>query len=109
MITICNNYEDFKNILSNSNNKIVIIYTFAKWCQSCKKIAPYFLSLSNDPSYENVIFVKIDIDNAIDIHEYLYPKTLPTFYIFKKLMKIAEYSGSNENQLKKFLDNNLNI
>jgi len=107
MISICNNYEDLKNILSNSNNKIVIIDTYAKWCQPCKKISPYFESLSNDPSYENVIFVKIDIDHATNIHEYLDPEKLPTFYIFKNLMKIAEYTGSNEKQLKEFLDKNM--
>lgn len=104
MITICNDYEDLKNILSNNKDKTIIIDTYAKWCQPCKKISPFFENLSNDQLYKNVVFVKIDIDNATNIQEYLDPEKLPTFYIFKNLMKIDEYTGSNEEQLKNFLN-----
>lgn len=106
MIITANNINDFNNILTNANNnnQIIILDMYAKWCNPCKIISPFFELLSNNPNYNNIIFVKVDIDIASDINEYLYPKTLPTFYVFKKLIKIDEYSGSDKNQLMAFIN-----
>lgn len=106
MIITANNLSDLNNILTNANNnnQVVILDTYAKWCKPCSMISPYFESLSNNPHYNNIIFVKVDIDNATDINDYLYPKSLPTFYVFKNLIKINEYSGSNKNDLETFIN-----
>lgn len=106
MIITANNLNDLNNILTNANNnnQIVILDTYAKWCGPCKIISPYFELLSNDSKYNNIIFVKVDIDIATDINEYLYPKSLPSFYVFNKLINVDEYSGSDKNQLMAFIN-----
>ena len=46
--------------LQDKGEKVLVQYT-AKWCGPCRTLTPKLSNLSNE--YENVTFVKIDVDN----------------------------------------------
>ena len=52
--------NELKN-LQEKGEKILVQYT-ATWCGPCKALTPKLSNLSNE--YENVTFVKIDVDNG---------------------------------------------
>jgi thiol-disulfide isomerase/thioredoxin len=61
-------------------NQYVIVDFYAKWCGPCKKIAPEFEKLSNDSTFKNVIFCKVDSDIVYDFLINLNNKKYKYFY-----------------------------
>ena len=81
MICEITDIEEFNNILNSSNNLYAIIDFYASWCKPCKKISPYFESLSKSNEYEDLDFIKINIDDASEIADNFSVSKLPTFLI----------------------------
>jgi thiol-disulfide isomerase/thioredoxin len=100
MITIITNVIDFYDLLDD--NTIIIIYVFAEWSSSCKKINNHYLELSNNIRYKDICFLKVNTSYASNI--FIYPISIPSFIIFKNKVKINEYNGYNENDLESFLN-----
>jgi len=92
--------EKLKNIIDSNNNSIIIDF-YAPWCGPCKKIAPVFQKLSEENA--NVIFIKVDIDEAEAIAEYFQIKALPTFIGIKDKKIVKHCTGGNETILKDIL------
>lgn len=85
------NITEFKDLISKSNNKLIILKFFTQWCGSCKIMAPVYKNteilfrerypdLSSD-----VEFCEIDRDDNFDlIKEYdLGVFTIPRIIAFK--------------------------
>lgn len=79
MIKIVNN-DNFIGEVKNSD-KVVIVDFFATWCGPCKMLTPVLEELSN--SMEDVDFVKVDIDQSLDIAREYNISSVPTMMIFK--------------------------
>ena len=79
MIKIVNN-NNFAGEVKNSE-KVVIVDFFATWCGPCKMLTPIFEELSN--TMEAVDFVKVDIDQSLDIAREYNISSVPTMMIFK--------------------------
>lgn len=90
---------DYRNILAN--NTRVIIDCYATWCGPCKIIAPNFVKLSNE--YNNIVFVKLNVDDAPDVSNELNVKAMPTFFYFfnGKLQSNLTIQGANLKSLEK--------
>ena len=75
-------------ILNNNNfdseveNGVVVVDFFATWCGPCKMLAPVFEELSNEMN-ESAKFVKVDIDQNMEIARKFMVSTVPTMMIFK--------------------------
>ncbi|KAM4698711.1 thioredoxin-like, partial [Rhinophrynus dorsalis] len=65
----------------------------ATWCGPCKTIAPFFIGLSD--KYSDVVFIKVDVDDAQDVASHCDVKCMPTFQFYKNGEKIHEFSGAN--------------
>ena len=52
-------------ILKEAGSKLVVIDFFATWCGPCRQIGPKFEDFSS--KYTDVIFLKVDVDEAEDI------------------------------------------
>ncbi|HSQ87448.1 thioredoxin [Romboutsia sp.] len=80
MAKILNN-ESFIKQVENSD-KVVVVDFFATWCGPCKMLAPVFEELGKEMDSQ-AEFVKVDIDQSLDIALKYNVSTVPTMMIFK--------------------------
>lgn len=78
MAEILNN----NNFESELENGVVVVDFFATWCGPCKMLAPVFEELGNEMN-ESAKFVKVDIDQSMEIARKFMVSTVPTMMIFK--------------------------
>ena len=70
---------EYKKIVSD--NKKVVIDCFAPWCGPCKMISPIMDSLSEE--IKDVVFVKINVDEAEIITKEYEIMSIPTILVFE--------------------------
>lgn len=63
------------------NKGVVVVDFFATWCGPCKMLAPVFESVSSE--VDNAKFVKVDIDESLELAQKFGISTVPTMMIFK--------------------------
>lgn len=96
---------EFQQILKD--HKIVITDAFATWCPPCKWIAPKYEFLDENygvKKYEDVQFVKIDVDQSRDIAQYLQISAMPTFVIFVQGKERERVRGASYGELKRKIE-----
>uniref|UniRef100_A0A3Q3E1Y0 Thioredoxin-like n=1 Tax=Labrus bergylta TaxID=56723 RepID=A0A3Q3E1Y0_9LABR len=86
---------DFQNILKEAGDKLVVVDFTATWCGPCKRIGPKFVEESKKPENQNVIFLKVDVDEAQDVSVHYEIRSMPTFQFYKNGVKIDEFSGAD--------------
>ena len=74
--------KDFNDTLNQFD--VCIMYFTAAWCGPCKKVTPLYEKLSQDDTFKNVGFFKIDVDVNEKTTEQQNVECMPTFQIFKK-------------------------
>lgn len=72
------NSQEFDNTIKNG---VVVVDFFATWCGPCKMLAPVIDELSAE--LDNVNFVKVDIDQSMDLAQKFRIVSVPTLKIFK--------------------------
>ena len=73
--------------------KIVVIDFSASWCGPCKMIAPLYEQLSEQ--VDNVIFVKVDVDENPETAMKFSVSAMPTFVFIKKGDVVEKLMGAN--------------
>lgn len=56
--------------------------------------------MSENPDNSNVVFLKVDVDEAQDVATFCDIKCMPTFHFYKNGKKIDEFSESNHAKLE---------
>lgn len=90
------NLDYFIDLLSHYDNVYVLFS--GTFCNPCKKILPFFNELSG--KYNNIKFIKIDVNESSDIVDFYNIKHIPTFIYFKNGNKIKEYTGISEKEIE---------
>ena len=72
------NSQELEQMKTNGD-KLVIDF-FAEWCGPCKMIMPRLEAI--EPEYQNVKFVKVDIDKNRDFVANLGIRSVPTIMFF---------------------------
>ncbi|XP_041634657.1 thioredoxin-like [Cheilinus undulatus] len=103
MVREVENLEEFRNILKEAGDKLVVVDFTATWCGPCKQIGPKFEEESKNPENKDVIFLKVDVDEAEDVSADCKISCMPTFQFYKNGVKIDEFSGANSDTLKEKL------
>ncbi|HBF0499327.1 TPA: thioredoxin [Clostridioides difficile] len=80
MVKIINNNE-FINEVENKDGLVVVDF-FATWCGPCKMLSPIYEALGNE-MVEKANFLKVDIDQNIELAQKFEVSTVPTMLIFK--------------------------
>ncbi|MCR8744943.1 thioredoxin [Romboutsia lituseburensis] len=75
------NTSQFRGDVENGEGLVVVDF-YATWCGPCKMLAPVFESLGEEMKNE-ARFVKIDIDQSLEIAQQFNISTVPTMMIFK--------------------------
>ena len=102
-VKVIESQEDWERLATASEGLIIVCKFTATWCKPCKEIQPLFESLSN--SYDSTFarFVLVDVDVLEDVASTYKVLSLPTFATIKNGRVLDKYSGSNPEQLKKFI------
>jgi thioredoxin 1 len=78
--------------LQSEGKKLLVQYT-ATWCGPCKALTPRLSNLSN--RYEEITFVKVDIEENMDSAVELGISTVPTVMIYDGNILINRSVGAN--------------
>lgn len=73
------NINELDDILNN--NEKVFIDVWASWCTPCKIMSPVFAGISN--KYEDILFVRIELDEEDEVGEKLNVMSIPSFLYFE--------------------------
>ena len=95
-----------KNFKEKVSEGLVLVDFFADWCGPCKMLAPVLEEVS--ALYPDVEFVKVNIDDNMDLAERYGIMSIPTVYMFKDNEVLAKTGGyQDQNGVKKFIDDAL--
>ncbi|CAJ1086011.1 thioredoxin-like [Xyrichtys novacula] len=103
MVKYVESLDEFNQILKDAGDKLVVVDFTASWCGPCQRIAPKFEAESKDPANGNVIFLKVDVDEAADVAESCKITAMPTFVFYKNGVIVHRFSGSDGEELAKQL------
>ncbi|KAK7161548.1 hypothetical protein R3I94_004279 [Phoxinus phoxinus] len=104
MIIIIEDQDGFDKALAEAGDKLIVVDFTATWCGPCQSIAPFYKGLSENPSYSNVVFLKVDVDDAQDVAQSCEIKCMPTFHFYKNGKKLDDFSGSNQAKLEEMVN-----
>ena len=82
-------------------NDLVIVDFTASWCGPCKAITPVYEQLAKDN--QNIVFVKVDVDEMNQLAAQEGVSAMPTFMSFVKGQKYREMRGADRNGLQELI------
>mmetsp|Transcript_12558 Transcript_12558/g.29723 ORF Transcript_12558/g.29723 Transcript_12558/m.29723 type:complete len:110 (-) Transcript_12558:254-583(-) len=98
MVQYAKNSSEFDGYLAQtSEGKLMVVDFTAVWCGPCRMIAPHFEELAK--KNPDVIFIKVDVDEASDVAEKCKIVAMPTFKFYKNGVEIHEMKGADSNAL----------
>ena len=84
------NQEQFNNIKNENGLKVVDF--FATWCGPCKMLTPILEELSEEMQ-DSVEFIKIDIDESMELAMEYQVTSVPTLVFIKDGQEVARKIG----------------
>ena len=93
---------DLQSHLTAAGGKLVVIDFFATWCGPCKMISPKIEAMAGEMS--NVVFLKVDVDEAEDVAQEYNISAMPTFIFLKNGQKVADLMGANADKLTELVN-----
>ena len=73
--------EEFNNLVEHIEG-IAVVDFFATWCGPCKMLAPVF-EQAGEEMKNDATFLKVDIDQSLELAQQFRISTVPTMMIFK--------------------------
>ena len=73
---------NFDGLVLNSR-KIVLVDFYADWCPPCKMLAPIIEEVASENTNENLIFVRINVDDESDLSNKYGIQSIPTLVLIK--------------------------
>jgi thioredoxin len=87
--------EAYRAAIAKAN--VAVVDFTATWCGPCKMISPVFTSLAS--KHTNVMFLKVDVDQAQDVAAHERVNSMPTFAVYLQGQKVETFSGADGNKL----------
>lgn len=89
------------------NDLPIVVDFWADWCGPCKAFAPVFSTVAAES--ENILFAKVDTQDAQQVAAEAGIRSIPTLIFFHKGEEIDRVSGAlREPQLKQWIIQNVN-
>jgi len=86
-----NEEADYEEVLNGSQP--VAVEFAATWCGVCNKVKATFEEVSEEPEFQNVAFVRVDIDNARELSKKNGIVGVPSFLYIKNGQQKHERVG----------------
>lgn len=92
--------DSFQDLIKSP--KLTLSDFYATWCGPCKAISPILEKFSE--KYQDVQFLKVDVDQATDIAQEYGISAMPTFVLFKDGAPIGKVVGANPQHLQQAIE-----
>ncbi|KAF5179972.1 Thioredoxin h2 [Thalictrum thalictroides] len=89
-------WKNHFNTIKDKSSLIVIDFS-ATWCGPCRMIEPIFAEMSN--KFNDVVFIKIDVDELADVAKEYDVQAMPTFVLLKNGKQIDKVLGAKKAEL----------
>jgi thiol-disulfide isomerase/thioredoxin len=101
-VEMVNTIEDYKRVVVDEQNQIVVVRFFAPWCKSCKAAQPLFKKMVSHHS-PSVKFVEVPLTKETAyIHEGLGVPSVPFGHIYHPEVGLVEEKKINKKVFKEF-------
>ncbi|KAK4254065.1 hypothetical protein QN277_009496 [Acacia crassicarpa] len=93
---------DFNLAQATNQNFPVVVHFTASWCMPSVAMNPIFEELAS--SYQDALFLTVDVDEVKDVATKLEIKAMPTFVLLKDGTMVDKIIGANPEEIKKRID-----
>ncbi|OIV89592.1 hypothetical protein TanjilG_17590 [Lupinus angustifolius] len=83
-------------------NKLMVIGFMATWCVPCKYMEPVIRQFA--AKYTDVEFIKLDVDELMEVAQAFQVQALPTFIVLKKGKVVEKVMGPKREDLQKLIE-----
>ena len=98
------NTQEFDQIITSG---ITLVDFYADWCGPCKMLGPIIEELDNE--FPDIEFIKVNVDENMDLADRYSIMSIPTVYIFKDGTLIGQRQGYRDKSgVKAFIENTIN-
>uniref|UniRef100_A0A095BYQ0 Thioredoxin n=1 Tax=Schistosoma haematobium TaxID=6185 RepID=A0A095BYQ0_SCHHA len=94
--------EELEQAIKESETRLMILDFFADWCGPCKRVAPELDKICEE--WEDVLFIKLNVDELESAAETYAIAAMPTFIAFKGGEKVDEVVGANLDKLREMIE-----
>lgn len=84
--------DNFDEVVLNSE-KTVLVDFYADWCPPCKLLAPVFDEVARENTNDNLIFVRINVDEEAIISRQYGIQSIPTLVLIKNGQEVDRVLG----------------
>jgi thioredoxin 1 len=76
------NQNDFEHLTQNHGGLAVLDF-WAPWCGPCLRMTPIFQTVSEQPEFSHIQFLKINVDDNPEFRQQFGIRTIPSFFVVK--------------------------
>jgi len=78
------NEQEYKAVLENNKDKLIVLKVFAPWCKACKGLSPKFQGLVRDEKYKGlpIVWADLNIQGNKDFVKSIGVLALPTVQLY---------------------------
>ncbi|KAK7262654.1 hypothetical protein RJT34_30229 [Clitoria ternatea] len=93
--------ESWEHHITNATNKgfPALVHFSAYWCMPSIAMNPYFEELAS--TYQDVVFLNVDVDEVKEVASKLEIKATPTFLLMNGGATVDKIVGANPHEIRK--------
>ncbi|OIV99165.1 hypothetical protein TanjilG_19661 [Lupinus angustifolius] len=94
-------WEDYITYATNQGFPVMVHFS-AFWCMPSIAMNPFFEELAS--TYQDVLFLKVDVDEVKEVASKLEIKAMPTFVLMSGGAQVNKIVGANPDELRKIIE-----
>lgn len=114
-VQVVNSLSEYKTVVADEKDRIVVVRFHASWCRACKAVAPAFYRQAK--KYPHVSFVEVPVtEETAEIHQGLDVPSVPFCHIYhpygglvEELRMSRKYFPFVERALKNYVDESCDL